>query len=137
MRGIRIEPTSVTIHDYAGDQETLQNEVGGAIDVIMLPDGGVMIVDRDYMLKGFQDEKTGNDYLSEQSASGIVEVHWNTWFAGVMSSLMKFVGDMLSGQNQRLMLYIMFIHKFVCFVLLEIWACFNLVYLRYNFIIHY
>ena len=36
-----------------------------------------------------------------------------------------------------LMLYIMFIHKFVCFVLLEIWACFNLVYLRYNFIIHY
>ena len=61
----------------------------------------------DYMLKGFQDEKTGNDYLSEQSASGIVEVHWNTWFAGVMSSLMKFVGDMLSGQNQRLMLYIM------------------------------
>ena len=61
----------------------------------------------DYMLKGFQDEKTGNDYMSEQSASGIVEVHWNTWFAGVMSSLMKFVGDMLSGQNQRLMLYIM------------------------------
>lgn len=53
MRGIRIEPNSVTIHDYAGDQETLQNEVGGAIDVIMLPDGGVMIVDRDYMLKGY------------------------------------------------------------------------------------
>lgn len=61
----------------------------------------------DYMLKGFQDEKTGNDYMSEQSASGIVEVHWNTWFAGVMSSLMKFVGDMNSGQNQRLMLFIM------------------------------
>lgn len=53
MRGIRIEPTSVTIHDFAGDQETLQNEVGGAIDVIMLPDGGVMIVDRDFMLKNY------------------------------------------------------------------------------------
>lgn len=53
MRGIRIEPTSVTIHDYAADQETLQNEVGGAIDVIMLPDGGVMIVDRDYVLKNY------------------------------------------------------------------------------------
>lgn len=53
MRAIRIEPTSVTIHDFAGDQETLQNEVGGAIDVIMLPDGGVMIVDRDFMLKNY------------------------------------------------------------------------------------
>lgn len=51
MRGIRIEPASVTIHDYADELETLQNEVGGAIDMITLPDGGVMIVDRDYALK--------------------------------------------------------------------------------------
>lgn len=53
MRGIRIEPTSVTIHDYADELETLQNEVGGKIDMITLPDGGVMIVDRDYMLKNY------------------------------------------------------------------------------------
>ena len=51
MRGIRIEPSSVTIHDYADDHETLKNEVGGEIDMITLPDGGVMIVDRDYVLK--------------------------------------------------------------------------------------
>lgn len=51
MRGIRIEPASVTIHDFADELETLQNEVGGEIDMITLPDGGVMIVDRDYALK--------------------------------------------------------------------------------------
>lgn len=51
MRGIRIEPSSVTIHDYAPELETLKNEVGGKIDMITLPDGGVMIVDRDYVLK--------------------------------------------------------------------------------------
>lgn len=51
MRGIRIEPASVTVHDYADELETLQNEVGGKIDMITLPDGGVMIVDRDYALK--------------------------------------------------------------------------------------
>lgn len=53
MRGIRIEPNSVTIHDYADELETLQNEVGGAIDMITLTDGGVMIVDRDFALKGY------------------------------------------------------------------------------------
>lgn len=53
MRGIRIEPSSVTIHDYADELETLKNEVGGAIDMITLPDGGVMIVDRDFVLKGY------------------------------------------------------------------------------------
>lgn len=53
MRAIKIEPSSVTIHDFAGDQETLQNEVGGAIDMITLPDGGVMLVDRDYVLKHY------------------------------------------------------------------------------------
>ena len=53
MRGIRIEPSSVTIHDYEDDHETLKNEVGGAIDMITLPDGGVMIVDRDFVLKGY------------------------------------------------------------------------------------
>ena len=51
MRGIRIEPSSVTIHDYEDELETLKNEVGGEIDMITLPDGGVMIVDRDYALK--------------------------------------------------------------------------------------
>lgn len=53
MRGIRIEPTSVTIHDYAYELETLKNEVGGEIDMITLPDGGVMIVDRDFVLKNY------------------------------------------------------------------------------------
>lgn len=53
MRAIRIEPASVTIHDYADELETLKNEVGGAIDMITLPDGGVMIVDRDFVLKGY------------------------------------------------------------------------------------
>lgn len=53
MRGIRIEPSSVTIHDYADELETLQNEVGGKIDILTLPDGGVMIVDRDYGLKSY------------------------------------------------------------------------------------
>lgn len=54
MRGLRIEPSSVTIHDYADELGTLKNEVGGAIDMITLPDGGVMIVDRDYVLKNYR-----------------------------------------------------------------------------------
>lgn len=62
MRGIRIEPTSVTIHDYADELETLQNEVGGKIDMLTLPDGGVMIVDRDFLLK---------DYPLNENASAV------------------------------------------------------------------
>lgn len=53
VKGIRIEPNSVTIHDYADDLETLQNEVGGKIDMITLPDGGVMIVDLEFGLKNY------------------------------------------------------------------------------------
>ena len=60
MRGIRIEPASVTIHDYADELETLKNEVGGAIDMITLPDGGVMIVDRDFVLKNYPLNETAS-----------------------------------------------------------------------------
>ena len=61
----------------------------------------------DFLLKAFQDEKTGTDYMNEQSASGIVEVHWNTIFAGVPTSLWSFIGDVTNGLCQRMMLFIM------------------------------
>lgn len=61
----------------------------------------------DFLLKAFQDEKTGTDYMNEQSSGGIVEVHWNTIFAGVPTSLWSFIGDVTNGLCQRMMLFIM------------------------------
>lgn len=53
MRAIKIELNSISIRDIADELETLQNEVGGYIETITLPDGAVMIVDEEGLLKNY------------------------------------------------------------------------------------
>ena len=69
MRALKLELNSISIVDVEGDLKSLEEAVGGLLEVIGLKDGGVMIANKKGMMKQYPHNDLAS-YISERHIYG-------------------------------------------------------------------